>query len=340
MDHPDLSPDPGDRDIPTAVVYHGDAMDLAVWARRIEDNVARVIVGKREAIRGIIIALLCRGHVLVEDVPGLGKTTLVRALARSLGCEFRRIQFTPDLLPADIIGTSVFDQARGEFVFRPGPLMGQIILADEINRASPKTQSSLLEAMEERQVTVDGVSHRLPEPFMVLATQNPIEYEGTFPLPEAQLDRFLLRIRLGYPSQSEEVAILDRMAVKHPLEDLEPVASVAEVLAAREQLVHVYVEDSIKDYIARLARRSREMPEVYLGASPRASLALFRTARALAALSGRDYVLPDDVKYMAVSVLAHRIILRPEARLDGTTPEDMVTRLLTQVPVPLPRGRG
>ncbi|MBC7340577.1 MAG: MoxR family ATPase [Firmicutes bacterium] len=315
-------------------------MDLAVWARRIEDNVARVIVGKREAIRGIIIALLCRGHVLVEDVPGLGKTTLVRALARSLGCEFRRIQFTPDLLPADITGTSVFDQARGEFVFRPGPLMGQIILADEINRASPKTQSSLLEAMEERQVTVDGVSHRLPEPFMVLATQNPIEYEGTFPLPEAQLDRFLLRIRLGYPSQSEEVAILDRMAVKHPLEDLEPVASVAEVLVAREQLVHVYVEDSIKDYIVRLARRSREMPEVYLGVSPRASLALFRTARALAALSGRDYVLPDDVKYMAVSVLAHRIILRPEARLDGNTPEDMVTRLLTQVPVPLPRGRG
>ncbi|MDI6894788.1 MAG: MoxR family ATPase [Bacillota bacterium] len=318
-------------------MYDGRAMDLAGWARRVEDNVARVIVGKREAIRSIIIALLCRGHVLIEDVPGLGKTTLVRALARSLGCEFRRIQFTPDLLPADITGTSVFDQGRGDFVFRPGPLMGQIILADEINRASPKTQSSLLEAMEERQVTVDGVSHRLPEPFMVLATQNPIEYEGTFPLPEAQLDRFLLRIQLGYPGLSEEVSILDRFAVGHPLEGLEPVTSVGEVLAARERLASVYVDDSIKDYIARLARRSREMPEVYLGASPRASLALFRTGRALAAASGREYVLPDDIKQMARPVLTHRLILRPEARLDGTTPQDVVDRLLAQVPVPLPR---
>jgi len=309
---------------------------LQEWARRVEDNVAKVMVGKREAIRRIIIALLCRGHVLIEDVPGLGKTTLVRALARSLGCEFRRIQFTPDLLPADITGTTVFDQARREFVFRPGPLMGQIILADEINRASPKTQSSLLEAMEERQVTVDGVSHRLPEPFMVLATQNPIEYEGTFPLPEAQLDRFILRIRLGYPSQSEEVAILERLAGCHPLDELEPVTSAAEVLTAAGQLAAVYVDDSIKDYIARLARRSRELPEVYLGVSPRASLALFRTARALAAISGRGYVLPDDVKEMAPSVLAHRLILRPEARLDGTVPEDVVSRLLTQVPVPLP----
>lgn len=312
-------------------------MDVAAWARRIEENVARVIVGKREAVRNIVVALLCGGHVLIEDVPGLGKTTLVRALARSLGCQFRRIQFTPDLLPADITGTTVFDQARGEFVFRPGPLMGQIILADEINRASPKTQSSLLEAMEERQVTVDGVSYRLPEPFMVLATQNPIEYEGTFPLPEAQLDRFLLRVQLGYPSPTEEVAILDRFAREHPLDQLEPVTSVSEVMAAREEVANVYVDDAIKEYIARLARRSREMAEVYLGVSPRASLALFRTGRALAAISGRDYVLPDDIKQMARPVLIHRLILRPEARLDGATPADVVERLLAHVPVPLPR---
>ncbi|HHY95684.1 MAG TPA: MoxR family ATPase [Firmicutes bacterium] len=312
--------------------------DIQTWAKRVEDNVARVIVGKRGAIRYLLIALLCQGHVLIEDVPGVGKTTLVRALARSLDCEFRRVQFTPDLLPADIAGTNVLDQTRGEFVFRPGPLMGQVILADEINRASPKTQSALLEAMEERQVTVDGVSHPLPEPFMVLATQNPIEYEGTFPLPEAQLDRFLVRIHLGYPSPAEEVAILDRLETRHPLADLEAVTSTAEVLAAQRQVSETHVSQGIKDYVARITRRTRDMPELYLGASPRATLALFRAARALAAMSGRTYVIPDDVKEVATPVLAHRLILKPEARLDGTTAPDVVTRLLTQVPIPLSGG--
>jgi MoxR-like ATPase len=297
-------------------------------------NVERVIVGKREEVELALIALLCQGHLLIEDVPGVGKTVLAKSLARSIGCSFKRIQFTPDLLPSDVTGVSIYNQKTGEFEFRAGPVMAQIVLADEINRATPKTQAALLEAMEERQITVDGSTYRTPSPFMVLATQNPIEYEGTFPLPEAQLDRFMMRIRLGYPQRQDEVTVLDRQQFSHPVEDLEQVASAEELVAAQGEVRHVHVNADLKQYIVDLASASREHRDVYLGASPRGSLALFRAAQARALLRGRDYVIPDDVKVMAEPALAHRLIVNPSARVKGTSPSAIVAEILRTVAVP------
>ncbi len=303
-------------------------------ATAVEQNIQQVMVGKRREIQYVLVALLAGGHVLVEDVPGVGKTTLVRALARSLGCQFRRIQFTPDLLPSDVTGVSVFNQGTGQFEFRPGPIFGQVVLADEINRTSPKTQSALLESMEEGQVTVDGVTHPLPRPFLVLATQNPIEYEGTFPLPEAQLDRFLLRLQIGYPRPEEERLIVERSR-QLPLERLQPVAQSEGVLQAQAEVAEVFVEPSVQDYIVRLVQRTRQHPDVYLGASPRGSIALSRSAQALALIRGRNYVAPDDVKELAPVTLAHRLILKPESRFYGGTPEKVLADVLSQVPVPV-----
>jgi MoxR-like ATPase len=298
------------------------------------DNVERVIVGKRTEVERVLIALLCQGHVLVEDVPGVGKTMLAKAIARSLGCRFSRIQCTPDILPSDITGVSIYNQKSGEFEFRPGPVIAQVVLADEINRATPKTQAALLEAMEERQVTVDGRTTALPRPFLVLATQNPIEYEGTFPLPEAQVDRFLIRIRLGYPQPEEEARIMDLQRTAHPLESLGQVVSASDFLAAQESVQEVYVDDLIKSYIVDLVGATRQHPDIYLGASPRGSLALYKTAQARAALAGRDYVLPDDVKAMAPDVLAHRIIVSPSSRIRSVEAETIVAEVLDRVPVP------
>jgi MoxR-like ATPase len=301
---------------------------------RVLENISRVIVGKRESIEQVIIALLCNGHALIEDVPGVGKTTLARSLARSTGCSFKRIQFTPDLLPSDLTGFSFYNQKLGEFEFRPGPLMAQIVLSDEINRATPKTQSALLEAMEEHQITVDGVSHPLPQPFLVLATQNPIEYEGTFPLPEGQLDRFFLRIRLGYPDYAEELTIIERQELSNPIHSLESVLSPGEVLEAQQRVKEIFVDRLVKQYIVTLVAATRAHSDVALGASPRGSLNLFRTSQALALLHGRDYVLPDDVKALAGPALAHRIILNPQARMRGVTGEQVVALVLEEVPVP------
>ncbi len=308
--------------------------NIQSFCERLINNLEKVIVGKREALELIVIGLLCQGHVLIEDVPGVGKTMLARSLARSLACTFSRIQFTPDMLPSDVTGISIFNQQKGKFEFRPGPIIGQIILADEINRATPKTQAALLEAMEERQVTVDGTTHILPRPFMVLATQNPIEYEGTFPLPEAQLDRFMLRVRLGYPEFHDEMKILDDQRFKHPIETLKPVVKTQEVLAAAETIKSVYVSPAIKRYVTDLTRRTRSTGDVYLGASPRGTLALSRTCQALAALRGRDFILPDDVKDLAVPVLGHRIIVSPAARLRELSADRIVQELITAVPVP------
>jgi len=304
------------------------------FAERLIANVERVIVGKREAVELAVIGLLCQGHLLIEDVPGTGKTMLARSIARSLGCSFSRIQFTPDMLPSDVTGVSIYNQATRQFEFRPGPIMAQIVLADEINRATPKTQAALLEAMEERQVTVDGVTRPLPRPFMVLATQNPIEYEGTFPLPEAQLDRFLMRIRLGYPETEDEVRILERQQFRHPIEELEQVASVEELLEAQEAVRAVYVAPRLKRYIVDLTSRTRQYPDVYLGASPRGSLTLYRAGQARAAIHGRDFVLPDDVKALAIPALGHRVIVGPTARMRDVTAEQIVEEILRQVPVP------
>ncbi len=285
------------------------------FSERVIANIEKVIVGKRSTVELAIVSLLCQGHLLIEDVPGVGKTVLARSMARSMGCSFSRIQFTPDMLPSDVTGVSIFNQVSREFEFRAGPVMAQIVLTDEINRATPKTQAALLEAMEERQVTVDGVTHALPQPFMVLATQNPIEYEGTFPLPEAQLDRFLMRVRLGYPTLDDEVMVLERQQFRHPLETLDQIVSVDELAAMQEAVKEIYAAQQIKRYIVTLARHTRDHPEVYLGASPRGSLALYRTAQAYAAMRGRDYILPDDVKALVVPTFGHRIILGPAARL-------------------------
>lgn len=304
------------------------------FSENIITNVEKVIVGKRQALELALTGLLCQGHLLIEDVPGVGKTMLARSLARSLGSSFNRLQFTPDMLPSDVTGVSIFNQETRQFEFRAGPIMAQVVLADEINRATPKTQAALLEAMEERQVTVDGVTHALPRPFMVLATQNPIEYEGTFPLPEAQLDRFLLKLKLGYPSKVDETHVLERQQFKHPFEDLAPAGSVQDLFAAQEQVRAIYVAQQVKDYIVDLATYTRNHAEVYLGASPRGSLALFRCAQARAALQGRDYVLPDDVKALAGPALAHRIILGPAARLRDLDSENIVQDILKKVPVP------
>lgn len=303
-------------------------------AQRVIRNVERVIVGKHREVELVLIAMLCRGHVLIEDVPGVGKTTLAKAIARSLGLRFRRIQCTPDMLPSDITGVSIYNQKTGEFEFRPGPVMAQIVLTDEINRATPKTQSALLEAMEERQVTVDGVTHPMERPFLVLATQNPIEYEGTFPLPEAQLDRFLLRIRLGYPDPDEEITMLDAQRVVHPLDELEQVVDAPTFLRAQEAVREVYLNDLVKQYIVDIVGASRRHEDIYLGASPRGSLALYKTAQARAALQGRDYVIPDDIKYMAEPALAHRIIVSPSARIKNVDPRDVIADVLATVPVP------
>jgi MoxR-like ATPase len=272
--------------------------------------------------------------LLIEDVPGVGKTMLARSLARSLGCSFNRLQFTPDMLPSDVTGVSIFNQETRQFEFRAGPIMAQVVLADEINRATPKTQAALLEAMEERQVTVDGVTHILPRPFMVLATQNPIEYEGTFPLPEAQLDRFMLRLRLGYPAKADETRVLERQQFQHPFETLAGVVTTAELFAAQEAVKSIYVAAAVKDYIVELANQTRSHPDVYLGASPRGSLTLFRATQARAAMQGRDYVLPDDVKVMALPALAHRVILGPAARLRDLSAEGVVQEVLKKTPVP------
>lgn len=301
---------------------------------KIVQNVEHVIIGKRKEVTLTLIGLICQGHILIEDVPGVGKTMLAKALARSLGCNFSRIQFTPDMLPSDVTGVSVFNQQTREFEFRAGPIMAQIVLADEINRATPKTQSALLEAMEERQVTVDGTTYQLARPFLVLATQNPIEYEGTFPLPEAQLDRFLLRIRLGYPAVTDEISILDAQQYEHPVNEIEQVVSGEELLSAQEEIKSVYLDKQVKRYIVDIVTATRSHEDVYLGASPRGSLALYRACQAWAALEGRDHVLPDDAKQLAEVTLAHRIIVGPAARIKDVTQEGIVADVLRRVPVP------
>ncbi|MGD0861624.1 MAG: MoxR family ATPase [Candidatus Limnocylindrales bacterium] len=307
--------------------------DIQELGERVAANVQRVIVGKSHEVRLTLVALLCRGHLLIEDVPGTGKTMLAKAVARSLGCSFRRIQFTPDLLPSDVTGLSIYNQRTQEFEFRPGPIMAQVVLADEINRATPKTQSALLECMEEHQATIDGTTYPMPEPFLVIATQNPIEYEGTFALPEAQLDRFMLRIRLGYPGRADEQTILDQQKISHPLDGLGEVLSASELLEMQKAVREVHVEPAVAEYIVRLVNATRTHPDVYLGASPRGSLALYRTGQALAALVGRDYVIPDDIKDLAESCLAHRLIIKTSSSMHDIDPRLVVTELLNTVPV-------
>ena len=306
-------------------------------AGRVKENINKVIVGKSGVVEFLLVALLCEGHVLIEDVPGIGKTTLAKAAARSLGCSFQRIQFTPDLLPSDVTGIFYFDQKSQEFVFRPGPVMAQVLLADEINRATPRTQSALLEAMQERQITVDGRTMPLPPPFIVLATQNPVELEGTFPLPEAQIDRFLMKIELGYPTEAEEHDILLRFEHTDPLDGLEAVTSPEELLQMQALVRQVRVEESVRNYIVQMTRATRDHPAVDLGVSPRGSLALYRTCQALAAIRGRDFVLPDDVKALARPVLAHRIMINPQTRLRGATADEVVMDVVAETPVPVER---
>ncbi len=304
-------------------------------ATRARENIQKVIVGKDEVINLALVAVLCEGHVLLEDVPGTGKTMLARSVAATLGCTFRRIQFTPDLLPSDVTGINYFNQKLQEFEFRPGPVMSQVVLADEINRATPRTQSSLLEAMQERQVTVDGVTRPQPRPFLVLATQNPVELEGTFPLPEAQIDRFMLCVAIGYPTEEEENAILERFRASDPLETLEAVTTPEEILALQVERREVRVEQSVRKYIVHVARATRENPEIELGASPRATLALYQSAQAWAAINRRAYVIPDDVKKMAPHVLTHRLMIAAQAHLRGRRPEEMVADIVDSVPVPV-----
>lgn len=304
-------------------------------AERLQASVERVIVGKTDVVRLAMVALLCEGHILLEDVPGIGKTTLAKAIARSLGCTFRRIQFTPDLMPSDVTGINFYNQKLGEFMFREGPLIAQVVLADEINRATPRTQAAMLEAMEEHQLTVEGVTTKLPRPFLVMATQNPVELEGTFPLPEAQLDRFLVRLKLGYPDEDGEDEILSRFESASPLDSIVPVVEADELVKLADALTHLHVEPAVRRYAVRIVRETRNDPAFELGASPRASLALFRSARAHAAISGRDYVLPDDVKSMAPHVLPHRLILSTQARLRGRDADEVLAEILERVPVPI-----
>ncbi|ASJ57054.1 AAA family ATPase [Brevibacillus formosus] len=299
------------------------------------DNIEKVLIGKRSVIELMVAAVLANGHVLLEDVPGVGKTMMVRALSKSISGEFKRIQFTPDLLPTDVTGVAIFNQKNLEFEFRQGPIFANVILADEINRTSPKTQSALLEAMEERSVTIDGATYRLAEPFFVMATQNPLEYEGTFPLPEAQLDRFFMQVSLGYPTVEEEMRMLSRFSAANPLEELQPVMTIAELAELQRQVSTVKVSEGIKEYIVRLCHRTREHHHIYLGVSPRGSLALFRAVQALAFVRGRDYVIPDDVKELVPVVFAHRMIVKPEARLEGATVDRVLAMILSETRVPV-----
>ncbi len=318
------------------MVVSGHTLDLAKArevAERLLDNLGKVILGKGDEEQLAVMALMCRGHLLIEDVPGVGKTMLARSIARSIGGTFRRIQFTPDLLPADITGVSVFNQKNGEFEYREGPIVAQVVLADEINRASPKTQAALLEAMEERQVTVDGVAHPMPEPFIVMATQNPIEYEGTFPLPETELDRFLVRLHLGYPDKEDEIRVLEAQQYVHPVEQLEAVVDESDLVALQNAVRGIHVSDDVKEYIVAIADATRNHSSLYLGASPRGSLALFRLVQAKALLEERDYALPDDVKALAYPALGHRVILSSAARIQGTTSADAIADVLEQTPV-------
>jgi len=308
---------------------------IADTARSLRENIQKVIVGKDDVINLTLAVVLCEGHMLLEDVPGMGKTTLARALAASLGCSFRRIQFTPDLLPSDVTGLSWFNQKEQQFEFRPGPVMSQVVLADEINRATPRTQSAMLEAMQERQVTVDGVTHQLPRPFLVMATQNPIELEGTFPLPEAQIDRFLMRIAIGYPEEAEENAILERFRSEDPMGSLVPVTTPEDIIQLEVERRQVRVTEAVREYIVRIARATRENPDIELGASPRATLAMYQSAQAWAAISRRDYVIPDDVKQIAPHVLTHRLMLSPQAQLRGRKMKDLVADIVDMVPVPV-----
>ncbi|HVK15767.1 MAG TPA: MoxR family ATPase [Fimbriiglobus sp.] len=310
-------------------------VDVAATASKIVANMERVIIGKRPQLALALSAYLCEGHILLEDVPGVAKTMFARALARSVGCTFKRLQCTPDLLPTDVTGVSVFNQKTAEFEFRPGPVFAQTLLADEINRATPRTQAALLEAMAERRVSVDGQTYVLKPPFLVVATQNPVDQEGTFPLPEAQLDRFLIRLSLGYPSFEEESKMLTRLQKGHPIDDLNPVVSAQDVIGAQDAVREVHIDDKIKKYILDIVHHSREHEDILLGGSPRASISLFRTAQALAAVSGRDFVIPDDVKRMAQPVLAHRLILKPESRLRKQTPAKVVTELVGDAKVPI-----
>lgn len=300
-------------------------------------NIEKVMIGKREVAELSIVALLTGGHVLLEDVPGVGKTMMVRSLAKSVGANFKRIQFTPDLLPSDVVGVSIYNPKTLQFEFRPGPIVGNIILADEINRTSPKTQAALLEAMEEASITVDGETLSIPKPFFVMATQNPIEYEGTYPLPEAQLDRFLLKIRMGYPSVQQEIEVLRRAENKQPIEEITAVMTVEELLALQRAVQQVYIEDNVKGYIVDIARATRENPRVYLGVSPRASVALMKASQAYAFIQGRDFVKPDDIKYLAPFVFGHRLILTPDTRYEGVTPEQIISQIIEQTYVPVRR---
>ena len=308
---------------------------IAESAARLRDNIQKVIVGKNDIIDLALIAILCEGHLLLEDVPGTGKTTLAKTIAASLGCTFNRVQFTPDLLPSDLTGIYYFNQKAQEFEYRAGPVMAQILLADEINRATPRTQSALLEAMQERQVTVDIATHPLPRPFLVMATQNPIELEGTFPLPEAQLDRFLMKVALGYPDEASENTMLLRFERSDPLATLESVVSPGEILTMQEEVRTVRVENSVRQYVVNVCRATRVHEDILLGASPRATMALYRTCQARAAINLRDFVIPDDVKQMAPHVLTHRLVVNPQTRLRGRTPEDVVLDVANTVPVPV-----
>ena len=311
------------------------ALEIKRAADRVKENIGRVIVGRDDVIEMALVALLADGHLLIEDVPGTGKTTLAKAIARSIGCEFKRIQFTPDLMPSGITGIHFYNQKLGEFEFRPGPIIANVVLADEINRATPRTQSALLEAMDERQVTVDGTTMPLPFPFLVLATQNPIELEGTFPLPEAQLDRFLMRVRIGYPTEAEEEDILARFEAESPLDQLEPVITAEELLAVRALVPRIHCEPSVRRYLVAVIRATREHEALELGASPRATLALLRASRALAGMRGRDFVLPDDIKQLAPALLPHRLILTSHARLGGRDAAAVLEEILASVPAPV-----